>query len=337
MAKSNFSERVYKKAREVLTTQSFDPQWQAFLEGVVHANELFGDGGPSVLAQNGLIKFREELESQARRQNCSVAKIMIAAAKAGKPDSKWNLRVAFFCILLHFSRHAKRGAQDVWIYSPPEAFLRWIFEEIQGSEAKIEAKLQKGLGIFSEVEKDLMVQALQIALACSQKTEALLANPDERCLAVVARWFGDAQTGPAELAAIVSKLLTGFKKITNVCNSNNLIFSDNPRRRKEGFQYNRTYASVSEGGEDNLKVMYIEGLFKKAANSGALWLCAQTIIHEASHLELGTQDIRYDVHGLKPCDGFRGARAIENADSWGYFCIDLCGYLSQSDLQKTCR
>ena len=23
--------------------------------------------------------------------------------------------------------------------------------------------------------------------------------------------------------------------------------------------------------------------------------------------------------------------AIENADSWGYFCIDLCGYLSKSD------
>ena len=71
-------------------------------------------------------------------------------------------------------------------------------------------------------------------------------------------------------------------------------------------------------------------------NSGKLWLCAETIIHELSHHEVSTQDHRYDNAGLKPgSSSFPYAKAIDNADSWGYFALDLAGYLSTADLDKT--
>lgn len=61
-------------------------------------------------------------------------------------------------------------------------------------------------------------------------------------------------------------------------------------------------------------------------------MCVQTIIHEASHIALKTKDLRYDKNGLRPCSAFPGDRALQNADSWGYFAIDVNGYLSNSDL-----
>ena len=83
-------------------------------------------------------------------------------------------------------------------------------------------------------------------------------------------------------------------------------------------------------------MIYIEGAFNRyAGNSGMMWLCALTIIHEFSHHDLSTRDHRYDHAGLKPKKAsFPYSKAIENADSWGYFAIDLAGYLSDSDRKK---
>jgi len=96
-------------------------------------------------------------------------------------------------------------------------------------------------------------------------------------------------------------------------------------------KYGGLYGSVWPGGEGKFPVIYLAGAFKAAGSSGKLWLCAQTIIHEASHLEVSTKDKRYDTRGLKPGTAFPHTDAIVNADSWGYFCIDLCGHLSESD------
>lgn len=73
-------------------------------------------------------------------------------------------------------------------------------------------------------------------------------------------------------------------------------------------------------------------------NTGRLWLAAETIIHELSHIDVSTQDHRYDSSGLKPgANAFPMASALDNADSWGYFAIDLAGYLSNADRDKVCR
>jgi Lysine-specific metallo-endopeptidase len=149
--------------------------------------------------------------------------------------------------------------------------------------------------------------------------------------------FGTESTSQDEIKAIAVKLAYGFKKITNVCNANNLIFSDDPGDRRSMSEYDDLYASVWRRGEGNLKVMYIAGNFKKSGNSGSIWLCALTIIHEATHLELDTKDIRLDRQGIKPGAGLTVVDALNNADSWGYFCIDLCGHLSQADMRAALR
>ncbi len=335
MAKRNFLEKVYNKAQTVLTTQSFDEEMQKFLTTNARLGDAFAPAGPAVSSQIGIELFRKKVRDNTKNKKISIEEYIVNEAKKGQPFSKWNSRAAFLKLLMHFNRHSKRGAQDTWIYSPPEEYTKWIFEEISGTENRILRKIQKTEEIYSENEKNAIVDGLQIALSCSQKTEMLLATANEATLKIVARWFGSESSTPEELKEIANKLLNGFKKITNVCNANNLIFSDDPGDRKSTSEYEDLYASVWRGGEGNIKVMYIAGNFKKAGNSGRIWLCALTIIHEASHLELDTKDIRLDVNGLKP--GISFSTALNNADSWGYFCMDLCGYLSDSDFQKTWR
>lgn len=334
MAKKNFSERVYNKSKEVVKTQSFDPVWQSFLQDIVRLEDIFCEDGPALSAATGLNRFRQAMVARAKKDGMTVPQLLIAIANAGAPKAKWNLRVTVLKILWHFSRHSKRGGQDVWIYSPPLDFTRWIYEELQGSERRVEMKLLKEEEIFSDTEKNVMVQALQIALSCSQKAMHLLAKPTDTTLEAVTRWFCDDKSTSKDVQNILDKLSAGFKKITNTCNSNKLIFADDPNDRKLGFSYNQKFASVWSGGEGCLKVFYMAGAFKKAANSGIIWICAQAIIHEASHLEVGTRDFQYDIDGLKPGISFAPELAINNADSWGYFCLDLCGYLSLSDRKR---
>ena len=64
-------------------------------------------------------------------------------------------------------------------------------------------------------------------------------------------------------------------------------------------------------------------------------MCALTIIHELSHREVGTDDNAYDHDGLKPAkDKLPYAKALNNADSWAYFCLDLAGVLAAGDRNR---
>jgi len=164
-----------------------------------------------------------------------------------------------------------------------------------------------------------------------------LADSGVETVNAVKRWFADSTTTEEQTKTDITTLLNGFKKITNTCNSNKLIFPDDPGDRKSLTKYDKLYGSVWPGGEGLFPVIYLAGAFKKAGNSGKLWLCGQTIIHEASHLEVSTKDHRYDTRGLKPGKEFPRSQAIENADSWGYFSIDICGYLSKSDRDAVCK
>ena len=333
---NNFTDQVYKKACDVFVNHKYEAAWQTFLKDTVHAPDLFAAAGPNVTHAEGLEKLRKKLAEEVKNsgkggKKTSLDEVIIDCAKSGTPADKWPERVAALKMLKHFYRHSKRGAQDVWIYSPPKDYMAWIFAEMAGSEADIGKKLRKESEIYSKGDKDVMCSALKIALACSQKTETLLAGGEAGTLDVVKRWFGDAGSDAAN-KAVVTKLLDGFKKITGVCNANTLVFPDDPNDRKSASKYKKLYGSVWPGGEGSFHVIYLAGAFKKAGNSGKLWLCAQTILHESSHLVVATKDHRYDDAGLKPgTAAFSTANAIENADSWGYFSIDLCGYLSKKD------
>ena len=66
-----------------------------------------------------------------------------STSKPGDPDAKWNERAATLKMLKHLYRYSKRGAQDVWIYSPPREYAKWIYDEMKGTEASITEKLKK--------------------------------------------------------------------------------------------------------------------------------------------------------------------------------------------------
>lgn len=339
---NNFTDQVYQKVKGVITNQKFEGDWQSFMKDSVKAASLLADDGPSSANADGLDKLRTKLTESAKSSgknggSTTAGKVIVSASKPGTPDAKWAERAATMKMLKHLYRHSKRGAQDVWIYSPPKSYSKWIFDEIKGTEEAITTTLEKEDEIYSDSDKNVMCDALKIALACSQKTEKLLCDGEAETLKVVKRWFAESATTEEQTKEDVKTLLAGFKKITNLCNSNKLIFPDDPNDRKSSTKYEKLYGSVWPGGEGSFPVIYLAGAFKKAGNSGKLWLCAETIIHEASHLEVRTKDHRYDSAGLKPGSGFPRTEAIENADSWGYFCIDLCGYLSKSDRENVLK
>jgi Lysine-specific metallo-endopeptidase len=300
MTKRNFLEKVYNKSQAVLTTQSFGDSLHRFLTTSTQIGEVFGIDGPTAAGQNGLIKFRRMVFDQLKSSKIPLEEFIIAEAKKGEPYSKWNSRAAFLKVLMHFSRHSKRGGQDVWIYSPPKDYGKWIYEEVNGTDSRVLRKLQKTDEIFTEFEKDVMVEALQFALTCAQKAEYLLATGNEATLKIIRRWFADESTSDGDIHRIKQTLLDGFKKVSNTCNASNLIFADDPDDRKSLTKYEALFANVWAGGEGKIRVMYIGGGFKRAGNSGLVWLCAETIIHEATHLELCTKDYRVDIKGLKP-------------------------------------
>jgi hypothetical protein len=125
------------------------------------------------------------------------------------------------------------------------------------------------------------------------------------------------------------KVLDGPRKIANVCNSNQPIFSDEPIDRSGGGWKDYAFVDPTE----TLNAAYAQGAFLRAAGStGRVWLCVETIVHELSHRVARTDDFAYDNTGLQSSKaGITFGHAIRNADSRGHFCVDLAGMLADSD------
>lgn len=121
------------------------------------------------------------------------------------------------------------------------------------------------------------------------------------------------------------------------CGAATLVFTDYADWRA---QRDKFFGASIRGGEGGgFPVIYLEGAFTRlTGNTGKQWLCVETIVHEFSHHEVKTRDHRYDSSGLKPASAsLPYAKAIDNADSWGYFAIDVAGYLSAADRTKVLR
>lgn len=336
MANPNFLDQIYKKSRDVIATQQFPDYWHTFLKTSARVGDIFAEHGPAPDAAEGLSKFKEKITEESKKLGIPISELLMKIAKDGMPGMRWNARVSFLKALMHLSRHANRDKQEVWIYSPPSGYNDWIYRQLGGTHSKVLTLLKLEKEVYTEKEKSVMVDALQLALACAQKACIKLANPDKKTLDKIKTWFIHKEESEKQIQKTTEILLDGFKKIITVCNSTSLIFSDSPADRQYMSRYEREYANVWESGEEPLNVMYIGGAFKKDANSGKLWMCIQTIIHEASHITLKTKDFRYDKDGLRPCLAFPSESALQNADSWGYFAVDINGYLSESDLTRVC-
>lgn len=325
---------AYQKAAETVSKQKFDPEWQKFLDKDGKLRDLFHSSGPKSGSAKGPANIARKIDESAAKDKLTTGAVILAAARNDKSGGATVDRAATLKMARHMHRAAAKGAQSVWVYSPPKAHASWIFDELTGSDPTDTARLSNDEELFTDEEIKWMVTALTLSLKICEDTRSkvsALLGASKNTKEVVKRWFLDETCGEAELTDALSKLRAGFKKIASACNSSRLVFTDYPDWRAQRDTY---YGGAIRGGEGGgFPVVYLEGAFTRlTGNSGQLWLCAETIIHELSHHEVKTRDHRYDSSGLKPDSSVLPyAKAIENADNWGYFALDLAGYLSESD------
>lgn len=330
---------IYSKAKAVLASQDFEKDWQAFLNSECKVKALFGADGFDVARAKDPEQVRKRLR-ELSKWNKRIGTVIVEAATNPASPGTLAERAAALKMVRHIYRIARKGAQSVWVYAPPKAYTKGVFDEVTGDAKALEAKLNHERKIFSATEMQWMASALAVALKIAEDTKAKLGGAVGKAGdtdAVVKRWFLDEDCGDAELADARAKLLAGFQKIAVACASDKLVFTDYVDWIKTRNKY---FGAAFRGGEGGgFPVIYLEGAFTRlTGNTGKMWLCAETIIHEFSHHEVRTDDHRYDSSGLKPSKAtLPYAKAIGNADSWGYFALDLAGYLSVADRAKVLR
>lgn len=329
---------VYKKAREVATSQKFAANWEKILTDEIQLTSLLGNTGLGDGHGDKPEKLRIKISSEVKASGGKkkAADVILEAATNAGGGVKAE-RAATLKMVKHLHETLKKGGQTVWVYSPPKGYIKWMFEEITGTDANIKARLAKEEEIFTSKERNWMSEALSVSLKICEDTKVKLGAADKNTKKMVKDWFLDEDCGDNELKDAMAKLTAGFNKIAVVCQKNSLVFADYIDWRSKRNKY---YGGAIPGGEGGgFPVIYLEGAFTRmTGNSGKVWLCAETIIHEFSHHEISTKDHRYDSSGLKPNKGsFPYSKTIENADSWGYFAIDLAGYLSATDRAKTLK
>lgn len=327
---------VYKKARHDFNNQIFAADWEIFLQKKCHIKHLLGPSGFDDIYEKTPDYLRYKIKTSVKAGVNTSGDVIYEAAKNDKSALNQAERAASLKLIKHVYHVHKRGGQSVWVYAPPQADTTWVFDEIAGGEATIKTRLAREDEIFSADEMKWMSESLQLARKISEDVKHKLASRAVKSStkAMVKRWFLDENSTEDELEDAIATLHAGFKKIAICCNSHSLVFTDYPDWRATRNKY---FGAAFRGGEGGLfPVIYLEGAFTRlTGNSGKKWLCVETIIHEMSHHEVSTEDHRYDHHGLKPNKAaFPAEKAINNADSWGYFALDLAGYLSLADFNK---
>lgn len=323
---------AYVKARAVLQGQKFDADWQKFISTDAKLINLLGPDGPDPLQSAALDKLRTRILKEPEGKRGAA---LLAASKSDTAGGSVDERAATLKMLWHLYRAAKRGAQDVWVYSPPKSYQTWIYKEVTGTEATLKPKLDKTEEVYTADERGVMSDALGHALSATQKAGVKLAAGAAETKAAVKQWFADEDTTDAQIDQAIQTLQAGYKKLCGVLGSTSLVFSDEPLDRNGGGWKDWAFVRPTE----KMDVVYIQGAFLKAAGStGRMWICVETIIHELSHRVLGTDDFGYDFKGLKPNKAkLSHAKALKNADTWGYFCVDLVGMLAESERTKVLK
>lgn len=336
---------VYTKARDVLINQKFaEPDWDKYLTQTCPIALMLTETGFNSGRADLPDKLRKKILDEAKHTNTVAVfflgggpgDVIFNAAQNKLSPGSWVERAAALKMVKHVYHAHKKGGQDVWVYSPPKKHSKDIFEELAGcSEDTVKSKLGQDDEIFSLKEQELMCDALALSLKIAMDAQIKVDAKSEEAKNMIKRWFLDDSCTDIEMNDALAKLSAGIKKISAACNASNLVFTDYLDWRKQRNDY---FGGAFRGGEGGgFPVIYLEGAFTRLkGNSGKLWLCAETILHELSHHEVSTEDHRYDSSGLKPDKAtLPYAKTIDNADSWGYFLLDLAGYLSTADFNNT--
>ncbi|MES9884673.1 MAG: M35 family metallo-endopeptidase [Sedimenticola sp.] len=334
---------AYQKAKKVVHEEKFSEDWNTFITTKIKL--LLGDTGLDDGMSSSLKKLHRDITypnrfasffGVCRNSRERESNVILAAAKEDT-SAGLNKRAATLKFLRHIHYLHKRGSQSIWVCSPPKSYDNWVFDELEGaSKDKLKTKLSETEEIFNKTHMKNMSVGTQDSLKWCNKALILLGRAsagkkaDADALKMVKRWFADDTTSENDLNQIISKLKSGITKIRNVCNSNQLIFSDDPvDRSTQNRLWSTTYALVRT---ETLSVIYIEKVLMGRSGTRQEW--AITVVHELSHREMQTKDHFYSESGLKPDSGtFPSAKTIDNADNVAFFVADCSGQLT--DGKKT--
>jgi hypothetical protein len=328
---------AYEKGIGLLKSKCFDPRW-ARLETRLKA--LMGHHGPNDGEAEVLNDIRQKLEDSgdgADDSGYAVAEEMLDLCR--EADRGYQERAAFLEMLRHFYLVRLTHNHRVWILDGTLKFHRWIFDEFDGQTRHELKRLlaHEPFLAFGSDDRQMFAEALQRARKWSMDIVADLGHPDQDTLDVVRRWFHSGHTSDVRVKATARTLLDGFKRIAALCNSTQIIFSDDPpnrARHKDGSLWDAAVYPT-----EKMPVIYLYPGYLKNARKNIfgrypkMWFAALTLIHELSHRLMKTKDLRYDYDGLKPGTSISAADSVNNADSWGYFAADMIGAIPEGDFK----
>lgn len=332
---------AYDKVTDTAKNYKFSTVWHSFLNDKCGFRMIFGNAsGPDHVRASGLDKLRKAIKDSSKDEGKLILEMVgVNAGGTQAMSAAQSKAAASVKFARHFYLQKKTGAQAVWIYAQPYTMHKWVHEELDGkTPAAAMPKLKASDEVYPPALRKSMGDGVNQALAWCEKCVAKLGAPDAATKDLIETWFFHNTPDATAQAAAAASLLDGFKKVTALLKSNNLIFSDEPIDRLKGsavtgqthYKSNWNDYGFVDGGssKERLDAVYIQKAALDAWSGGTgAWIATLTIIHELTHRVLDTDDVVYDFSGLEPSAKLTYTKAIKNADSWGYFCAELNGQL----------
>lgn len=240
-------------------------------------------------------------------------------------DAALARRLGALKTLRHTYLLKRFGGHKVWCVDLPMSFADWPHEALTGDLAQSTQRLDDLNERFAESRRKDLGNASQEALKWVHKAMMVVGSPkSSKNFARIARWFADVASKDEDMLAVAATLNMGLKKIATTLKSGHLIYVDSVSER--GTPENAGVEAFVWG--DVMDVVYIEEEFFGARNSlTGLTNWARIVVHELTHRDVKTQDHAYEHQGINP-KKLTAAKAIENADSWAWFCADCAGALT---------
>jgi hypothetical protein len=332
----------YKKVKETLENQSFTGTLK---DTMTSLQKMLEEDGPN---EKYYAKLRHMQTIAFRFKAKEIERILeaagIAADSTTAPTEDQAKKVAAIKFLRHFHMVGARGSQKIWLYSTPKSYSHYPHKELMAvrtSIGNLKTKLNDLSEQFSSTVKSRLAEAMQLGLDWCSKAQVVASTTesDTSALAKVKRWFGGSDISDEDLGKLPAKLLAGFKKITKSFNDCLVVITDMPSLRNDP-NYDLTEAqvlSISNKAEIP-RTIYIEKALHENYDISVLhdmkknW--ARVLVHEATHIDVRTEDKRYAFRGIAPGTKLSSADAAVNADSWAFFAADCGGALVQGDITR---
>jgi hypothetical protein len=278
--------------------------------------------------------LRKRVEKAKSRGVDEATSIIEGAGDTSNPamiNSDLAKRLGALKSLRHTYLLKRFGSHKVWCLAIPTTFTDWPHEDLKGGMSTVVAKLNDRAERFTQEQRKHLSNASQEGLKWVHKAMTVAANPKKTAnAALISRWFADDSSKSDDLIKAGATLNSGLKKIAAKLKSGHLIYTDSVSERG---------TSANEGTEafvwgDRLDVVYIEEeFFGKRNTLSGLTNWARIVVHELTHREIKTQDYAYEHQGISPRK-LSAAKAIENADSWAWFCADCAGALTAGTIKN---